>query len=68
MPEGARFGEYVLGKRIGRGAYGEVHAGWHPRTQTKVAIKLEDAARRVSRMPIEVEVYQQMQGVPGFGR
>lgn len=69
LPEGLSIGKYVLGHRIGWGAYGDVYTGWNARTSADVAIKLEiPADRRTPRLPVEARVYTELRDAPGFAR
>lgn len=65
--EGSRFGPYLVGRKIGKGNFGEVYAGVHSRTHEAVAIKVEpDSGRR--QLPGEARAYHAVGGEPGFAK
>ena len=75
LPEGFRFGRYVLRKRIGGGHFGEVYSGTNSTTGAHVAIKVEAADGTVTKpkLPLEARVYREIEGGVGprmlwFGR
>ena len=55
---GSRFGQFMLiGPRLGKGNYGQVYAGVHPRTMQPVAIKVEQEAYVSTKKPVISKVY-----------
>ncbi len=51
---------YILGKRLGKGSFGEVHAGKHKWTNRPVAIKLEPLEASTHILEHEYKVYQEL--------
>ena len=63
LPEGFRFGRYVLHKRIGAGHFGDVYSGRNSTSGAQVAIKVEAAHITTTkpRLPLEAQVYQEIE-------
>ena len=68
LPEGLRFGQFVLGRRVGKGNFSSVHAAHHVRTNERVAIKLETEGARRPKLLTEAAVYRDLSDAPGFAR
>jgi casein kinase 1 len=65
--DGARCiaGRYRLGKRIGSGSFGEIHAGVNLTTGEGVAIKLEQLKTRHPQLIYEAKLYRTLAGSVG---
>lgn len=68
-------GKYKLGKKLGRGAFGDIYLGIDVEAKEKVAIKLEPANARNPQLCYEYRVYRKLQnkkkGIPAvhwFGK
>ena len=62
-----RVGEkYRVGKRIGKGSFGEIREGKHLQTGQKVAVKLELRQSECVLLPLEARLSRLFQGGAGF--
>jgi casein kinase 1 len=59
-------GKYRLGRRIGQGSFGEIHAGVNVQTGEEVAIKLESTRSRNPQLQQESRLYRVLQGGQGI--
>mmetsp|Transcript_44611 Transcript_44611/g.129766 ORF Transcript_44611/g.129766 Transcript_44611/m.129766 type:complete len:487 (+) Transcript_44611:190-1650(+) len=59
---------YRLGRKIGAGAYGDVHIATNLRTGAEVAVKLEPAGQRPQTIISEAMVYQLLADAPGVAK
>ena len=51
-------GNFILEKKLGKGAFGEIFLGIQKSTKKKVAIKLEDASIKYPQLSYEAKLYK----------
>ena len=67
LNEHALMGRFLLGQIIGKGAFGEVFAGWDIKTNRRVAIKIEDKSKaRRNHLICEAKCYEAIKGHEGL--
>ena len=59
-------GRYRVGKKIGRGSFGEIHMGVNIQTNEAIAIKLEPRRTRHPQLIYESKIYRVLQGGVGI--
>ena len=65
-PGAPRFGgNFRIGRKIGSGAFGDIHIGTNVSSGDEVAIKLENAATKHPQLRIEARVYMILAGGVG---
>ncbi|CAN8237395.1 unnamed protein product [Cochlearia groenlandica] len=59
-------GKFRLGRKIGKGSFGEVYVGTDIQTNKEVAIKLESTKTPYPQLPYESRIYRILQGGTGI--
>ncbi|CAG9333167.1 unnamed protein product [Blepharisma stoltei] len=59
-------GKYILGRKIGKGSFGDIYLGCNTQTHEEVAIKLENIRSRHPQLLFESKIYRILQGGIGI--
>uniref|UniRef100_A0A0G4IFZ2 Casein kinase I n=1 Tax=Chromera velia CCMP2878 TaxID=1169474 RepID=A0A0G4IFZ2_9ALVE len=61
-------GTWRIGRRLGSGSFGDVHAATNEKTGEEVAVKLELAKTKHPQLTYEAKLLKHLQGPPGFAK
>jgi casein kinase 1 len=62
------FGEFLIGRKLGSGSFGEIFVATHVRTQEKYAIKIESVKSKHPQLLYEAKLLKHLQGAPGISK